>query len=278
MRYVHLDATSTQPPLCLRYDSVGDAQAAHTIVCVHELGGSLDSYRDFAQRLAPRCRVITFDQRGAGLSEHPVGAFSVEDLADDIERLVQKLEIAKPFHLMGLAMGAVTALTYATRHGARLRSLVLCDGTGEIEPEASSYIKGRANKVRQAGMRAVGDVSFKNAFKGIPDADTHPKWQVYRSRFLSNAPMSYATHSDALADARFDDASLQSIACPTLVMTGVDDFIWPPEIGRRLAQRIPGAIFQTVENAAHFPPIQATEAVARTVEAFISNADTRSAQ
>ncbi|MFJ1256664.1 alpha/beta fold hydrolase [Cupriavidus sp. CuC1] len=273
MPYVHLEATPTQPPLCIRYEATGEPNAPHTLVCIHELGGALDTYQELARRLAPTCRVIAFDQRGAGLSEHPIAAFTLGDLVADIERLVRKLEITTPFHLMGLAMGAVTAVTYATLHSDRLRSLILCDGTGEILPAASRYIKDRANMVRQMGMRAVVDESFMNSFKGILDANTDPRWQAYRCRFLSNSPMSYAMHSDALAEAHLDDASLQSIACPTLVMTGVDDFIWPPKIGRRLAERIPGATFRILEGAAHFPPVQAPDAVVQEVEALFASID-----
>jgi 3-oxoadipate enol-lactonase len=269
MAYVHLDAAAESPPLCIHYEVFGAPQAAHTLLCVHELGGSLESLREFAEHLSSRFRVIIFDQRGAGLSEHPALAFSVADLAQDIERLVAKLEIPGGFHLIGQAMGAISSLFYAINHGVRLRSLVLCDGTREIAASAAKYLYRSANQVRRLGMRAVTDTTVGYAFQGIADADTNPKWQAYRRRFRAYPPMSYALHLEALASVCLDDESLRSISCPTFVLSGADDAIWSPEEGRKLAQRIPGSVFEVVENAAHLPLTQAAETVARRVVGFV---------
>lgn len=269
MPYVTLAGDPRHQPLSIRYRVSGPDQPSGTLVVIHELGGSLETLSPFAEAMSPDLRVLTFDQRGAGGSEHPVDPFTVEDLADDVDRLAKALDIGRPFHLMGLAMGAVVALQYAIRHRAALASLILCDPTGEITPDARSYLVDRAAAVRTTGMRAVADASFKNAFRGLSDPFNDPRWTDYRHRFLNNAPLSYAMHSDALAGARFGNDELSGITCPTLVMTGRHDFIWPPEIGRRLAARIPGARFQEIEDAAHFPPLQSTARVSAVVTDFL---------
>ena len=277
MPYVTLAGDGRHKPLSIRYRSNGSASHAGTLILIHELGGSLETLSTFAELMSAGLRVVTYDQRGAGGSEHTAEAFSVEDLADDVDRIAKALDLSGPVHLMGLAMGAVVALRYALRHGGSLASLTLCDATGEITPEARSYLLDRAAAVRTTGMRAVADASFKNAFRGLQDPFNDPRWTEYRHRFLNNAPQSYAMHSAALAAAQFDDEELAGIVCPTLMMTGRHDFIWPPEVGRRLAARIPTASFHEIEDAAHFPLLQSAErSVAVTTSFLKANAATSS--
>lgn len=268
MPYVNLPARQGAAPLSVHYRITGRADAKHTLVCVHELGGSLKSFEQLLARLPAEIRIITFDQRGAGRSEHTVANFAVDDLAADIHALADSLGV-RTFHLMGMAMGAVVALKAATRLQGRLESLVLCDATGEITPEAREYILRRAVVVREQGMRPVVDASLSNAFRGIEVDWDEPLWATYRQRFLGNAPLSYALLSEALAQVCFDDRELANVTCPTLVLTGRNDFIWPPENGRRLAARLPNARFEEIAESSHFPPLQSPNVVAAIVTSFV---------
>ncbi len=156
-----LGEASGSPPLAIHFEEWGSHQSS-AIVLVHELGGTLETFRAFAGMLGSRYRVIAFDQRGAGLSEKPVVPFKLIDLADDIGRLAA-LSITTPFHLMGLAMGAVTALHFAARHNASLASLILCDGTSELNSASRAYLLDRAAAVRRDGMRAGTDATNEPA-------------------------------------------------------------------------------------------------------------------
>jgi 3-oxoadipate enol-lactonase len=255
-------------PLSIHYRMNPEAPSSNMLVCVHELGGSLESFCTFSEQMAPRCRVLSFDQRGSGLSEHPVATFTMQQLADDLDALLDALNISQPVHLMGVAMGSVTALRYAVTRSHRLASLILCEGTGEIEQHAVRYILDRAALVREEGMRATVDTSLNNAFRGLPHADT--RWPSYRNRFLANAPLSYALISEALGRERFTDTELAQVQCDTLVISGEHDFIWPPKAGQQLAKRIPGARFMLMPGAAHFPHVQCPRDTAVAVWDFIS--------
>jgi 3-oxoadipate enol-lactonase len=272
MPYLALPETDSAPALAIRYEIHGDRPGAETLLLVHELGGTLASWRALAERLAPRFRVVAFDQRGAGLSEKPTVPFTLWDLADDIARVADALGIDRRFALMGLAMGAVTAAHFAARHPDRLAALVLCDGTPSIDERSSKYLLDRAAAVRRDGMRAVADMSFRNAFRGLEEVESNGAWQEYRQRFIANAPVPYAMQSEALAAFVLGDEHFASIRVRTLVLTGRHDFIWPPEVGRALAARLPNAEFDVVERAAHFPPIQDADGVAERVTRFLADA------
>lgn len=275
MPYLTLPASATDPALSVHHLDSGPAEAANTLVCVHELGGSLETFGPLREALPADWRVITFDQRAAGRSEHPVQAFSVGDLARDIVRLVDALALNRPFHLMGMAMGAVVALQAAFELQGRLHSLVLCDPTNGITPQARDYILQRATAVRTQGMRLAAARTFSNAFRNIPGAEEDPRWDAFRHRFMGNPPLSYALHSEALAGLTWDDAALAGLRTPVLVLSGEHDFIWPPAEGRALAARIPGARFEVVEGAAHFPALQSPGDVAGRMLRFMRSGTSR---
>lgn len=269
MPFVTLDRRGEEPPLVLNHEIwEGGGSRDGTVLLVHELGGSLQSFAEFGRELARTHRVIAFDQRGAGLSEKPTRPWTLLDLANDVDRLAEALQVRGRIHLVGLAMGAVTALHAAVHHAARLASLVLFDCTSEITEAARSYILERAGRVRRAGMRPVLEQSFGNAFRGLPGAAG--RWEAYRQAFLANPPESYAHHSEALAAMSLAKGELVRASCPTLVLTGEHDFIWPPAVGKKLASLLPQATFEVVPAAAHFPPVQDPRGTSERVARFLS--------
>jgi 3-oxoadipate enol-lactonase len=270
MPFVELPAVDGKPELVIRYESHGEESDAPVLLLLHELGGAAESWQPLAARLAPRFRLVAFDQRCAGLSEKPTAPFTLWDLADDVARVADALGITRPFALIGLAMGAVTAAHFASRYRQRLSALALCDGTPSIDERSSSYILGRAAAVRREGMRAVADTSYRNAFRGLDGVDTNPLWQMHRRRFIANAPVPYAMQSEALAGFRLDDTDFARIDVRTLVLTGRHDFIWDPDVGRSLAEKLPNAEFEVIERAAHFPPLQNADAFADLVLRFLA--------
>jgi 3-oxoadipate enol-lactonase len=60
-----------------------------------------------------------------------------------------------------------------------------------------------------------------------------------------------------------------AIRAPTLVASGAHDFLWPPEIGRQVADLIPNAKFVIIENAGHFPHLQAPETLTGLARGFL---------
>ena len=271
MPYVQLEARENAAPLSIRYEFIG-GRTATPLVLVHEFGGSLQTFDAFASAVGQAVPIVAFDGRAAGLSEKPAAPFTLWDLAQDIERLADALSLARPFHLMGLAMGAVTALHYAVRHSREVASLVLCDGTSDINGAARQYLLDHAASVRKGGMRLVADQIFKNSFRGLPNPLQNPSWANYRQQFLGNSPDGYAMQSEALAGLNLTTDDLSKVRCRTLVLTGQHDSVWSPAVGQALASKLPNACFEIAENASHFPPLQATEQVAERVLRFLKEA------
>jgi len=235
------------------------------VLLLHELGGSSESWREVISLLAPDRRVIAVDFRCAGRSEKPIGSFELSDIADDIEALLRALGVAEPVDVIGAALGSLVGALLAIRHPARLRRLLMCAVAPDMAGPTREYLAERAEKVRVVGMRGVADASLANSFPA-----SHPEQRAtYRAIYLGSDPAAYAELSLALARLVMTAADWGSIRIPTLVASGAHDFLWPPEIGRQVADLIPGAKFVTMEDAGHFPHLQASETLIGLARGFL---------
>ncbi len=94
----------------LAYEERGEVQPdGTTVVFVHGLGGSTYSWwAQLAACEARGIRAIAYDQRGAGRSAKPPGPYSVELWAEDLERVLDRLEVERPI-LVGHSVGCMIA-------------------------------------------------------------------------------------------------------------------------------------------------------------------------
>lgn len=246
---------------------VEDAGSAGVpVLLLHELGGSSESWRRVIPLLAADRRVIAADMRCAGRSEKPPGAFSVADLADDFAELPAALNLPEPVDVIGAALGSLVGALLAIRHPARVRRLMMCAVAPGMEGATRTYLVERAAKVRTVGMRGVAEASLANSFPRSQPA----AWAAYRGIYLGNDPAAYAELSLALAKLEMTAADWGRIRAPALVVSGRRDFLWPPPIGRQVAELVPGAQFSVIEDAGHFPHLQAPETLAGLARDFLA--------
>jgi 3-oxoadipate enol-lactonase len=249
--------------ISLYYKEVGSGGVP--VVLLHELGGSSDSWRAVIPLLAADRRVMVPDLRGAGRSEKPPGPFALADVADDLDALLAALLPETAVDVIGAALGALVGALVAGRRPERVRRLMLCAVAPDMAGPTRAYLEERAGKVRAVGMRGVAEASLANSFPA-----THPAERTaYRGIYLGNDPAAYAELSLALARLQMTAADWRAIRAPVLVASGAHDFLWPPEIGRQVAALIPRARFAVMEDAGHFPHLQAPQTLVRLARDFL---------
>jgi 3-oxoadipate enol-lactonase len=62
---------------------------------------------------------------------------------------------------------------------------------------------------------------------------------------------------------------LPQIRCPTMVVAGRHDTVRPHAGTEALAQKIPGARYELLDDAGHFMPTQAPQALLKLLEEFL---------
>jgi 3-oxoadipate enol-lactonase len=231
---------------------------------LHELGGSSESWRAVIPLLAAERRVIAVDLRCAGRSEKPPGPFALADLADDLDALLAGLGVER-VDVIGAALGSLVGALLTARHRARVRRLMMCAVAPDMAGPTRAYLAERAEKVRLVGMRGVAEASLANSF---PETRATER-AAYRAIYLANDPAAYAELSLALGRLELTSADWGAIRAPTLVVSGAHDFLWPPPLGREVAALIPGARFAAMEDAGHFPHLQAPASLVRLTREFL---------
>ena len=248
----------------LRYELTGTGPS--TLVLVHEMGGTLDSWDHVLPALSAQRRVLRYDTRGAGQSEKLGTTPSMALMADDIAALLDSQGISGPVAIAGCAVGGGIAMTFALRHAARTAALIAMGPATGVAPERRAATLARAEATAQSGMAAVVDESFANSYPPIVRHDA-ARFREFRARWIANDPHSYACIYRMLVDTDLAP-SYGQIACPTLLLAGIHDKLRPPALVEPIAQAIPGAQFQALDSG-HFMAVQTPTLVAEAINGFL---------
>jgi pimeloyl-ACP methyl ester carboxylesterase len=99
-------------------------QGTLALVFLHGWGSSTLTWRRVLAALPSGYRTVAIDQRGWGSSEHPSSGYSLTELADDTEGVIEALGLDR-YILVGHSMGGKTAQFLASRRAKGLVGLVL---------------------------------------------------------------------------------------------------------------------------------------------------------
>src|SRR5438477_761929 len=245
MDFIDVNATA------LRYELTG--AGPHTVVLIHEMGGTLESFDGVAPRLARDRRVLRYDTRGAGLSEKVRGTLSIDTMADDLVALLDALDVTGKVALAGVAVGGAIALHTAARHPARVSAIVVGSPATGIAAERRAGVLKRADTIEREGMRAVAEESFASGYPVELRKDA-AHFETFRTRWLGNDPASYATIYRMLANTDITD-ELARIACPVLVLGGEFDRTRPPALVEPIVRAIPNARYAVVRTGHYMATI-----------------------
>lgn len=232
------------------------------VVLVNAIGSTLEIWQPCLKPLIDSgFRVICYDARGHGESPVPAGPYGIRDLGTDLLALLDQLGI-RAAHFVGVSLGAMTALWLAGHTPDRVRGLVIC--CASARPGNQRMWRERAAEARAEGMRRIADASVARWF--TPDwRASHPETTRRMRQLTADTPAhGYAGCCAAIAQVDLT-AELPRITAPTLVLSTAQDPAFPPEHGRLIADRIPGARFETIAGAAHLGPYERPEPFTRSI-------------
>jgi pimeloyl-ACP methyl ester carboxylesterase len=243
------------------------------LLMIMGFGGQASSWGEpFLQELRPHFRIIRFSNRGTGLSDRPAGPTTIAQMADDAAALLEAVGIPRA-HVFGVSMGGMIAQEFALRHAGRLGGLVLgCTTPGgpraaTASPETIALLVPAPGLSREEQIRRAWPAICSPAF--IESSLNFLEAMLAAS--LTN-PTPIATLGQQMAAVQGHDTygRLPQIKAPTLVLHGDLDLLVPPENGRILAERIPGAVLRLIPGAAHMFFWEQPEASAREIVQFLS--------
>ena len=236
-----------------------------TLVFVHELGGTLESWDACIGFLPKSLPTLSFEWRGAGLSSKIKEPVKFDQLVDDLRQVVSEAGGPGPFVLIGVAAGAAAALRAAANHPNQVAAVVAVVPALGTPVEQRGAVTQLADRIEREGMQVM--MGMERTYpKNL--REEHPeRWAEFRLRYLGNDPISYAHLLRMVMDVDLSD-DIKRILCPTLVIGGTYD-IRPVEMMKSLAARLPHGAFEQVA-AGHFMPSQAPDLVAQAIQRFVA--------
>jgi pimeloyl-ACP methyl ester carboxylesterase len=192
---------------------------------IHGAQGDQSMFNGLAASYSSRYRVLTFDQRGSGLSEKPDMDYTIAMLADDTAALMDHVGFAAA-HIIGVSMGGTIAQEFALRHPDKVHALVLgCTTPGRpkalrIGGDALTNAYSTKPMSAEERGRALAEAAFTRGY-----IERHPEIitsmiEARRQRPIDNVALAHRMKAVFAHDA-YD--RLAQIKCPTLVITGKDD-------------------------------------------------------
>jgi 3-oxoadipate enol-lactonase len=246
------------------------------VLLIGGAGDTVESWQFQLDGLADRYRLTAFDNRGAGRTPMPEGRVSAEAMADDAAGVLRALDIVSA-HIAGFSGGSIIAQELALRHPDLVRSLVLQSTWPVMDP----YLRSWLLFVRWLVEVAPSERAFlEGFFLDIYTARAHNEGMVTQiiEEVLAFPHKQSTEDLQAFLDAFLDHDTtvrLPEIAAPTLVIAGGRDPTSRPELCRAVADLIPDARFEVMEEEAHQPFQEVPDQWNARVDAFWREVEAR---
>ncbi|HSS04451.1 MAG TPA: alpha/beta hydrolase [Solirubrobacterales bacterium] len=208
--------------------------------------------RPFLSLLEQSFECTVFDNRGMGLSGRAELPFTVADLADDTEALLDALEIESA-HVVGISMGGMVAQELALAHPERIRTLTLgatyCGGPGStlMDPADLQMLgAAMASGDREQVLRAMWEINLSPTFR-----EDDARYASFREMAQAlPAPREVIVQQMKACGAHDTSARLARISVPTQVVHGTADRLLRVGNGEQIAALL-GIEPQLLEDVGH---------------------------
>ena len=205
-------------------------------------------------------RCITYDRRGFGFSDRPVGPYDYNTLAADLKAVIDELNLEE-VTLVGFSMGGGEIAKYFSLYGgAKVSKVVLISAVVPYMLKTEDNPDGVEQEVFDGMAKQMIDdrpgflENFNNDFYGVSML-SHPVSDAFLQQCINAAmiasPIATLECAKSFSSTDFR-ADVEKINVPTLIIHGDEDKIVPIEpTGNRSANLIPGAKYIIYEGAPH---------------------------
>jgi proline iminopeptidase len=244
-------------------------------------GGDHLRFKQHSLELQEAAQLIFIDHRGCGRSKKTHSDdYTLENNIEDIEALRNYLGLKK-INILGISYGGIVAQGYAIRYPKNVEKLILVATAPSYHfiEEAKDALKKRASKQQLEICKDLWNGTFKNSkhvtnfFKIMESMYSHtqkhkkppllPKVKtVWSHEALNKGFGDFLRHYNFVP-------KLKKITCPTLILSGQNDWICSPNQSKIMAAHIPHAILKIFKNAGHSIAIDAHANYIKTIKKFL---------
>ena len=241
------------------------------VVCLHSLFLDHTMFDELVAAAAGRFRMVRPDFRGQGASPEATEEVTMDQCADDVLGLLDRLRLER-VHVVAQSMGGDVAVRVAARRPEAVDRMVLLGSSARAEPpEHLEAFRPIADEVAQRGfvdelLETTTQIMFGETCRNDPArADIVERW---RSHFAALPPgLVHAVRG--VVERPSAVGLLPSITAKTLVVSGGEDGERPPAWSAELVDGIPDAGLWSLPTTGHSVILEQPAIVIERVLAFL---------
>ncbi|HTY26646.1 MAG TPA: alpha/beta hydrolase, partial [Mycobacterium sp.] len=270
-------------PLVVR--EVGPITAPLTVVFAHGFCLRMGSFHfqraALAQRWGDQVRMVFYDQRGHGQSSAaPVETYTVPQLGQDLETILQVMVPRGPVVLVGHSMGGMTVLSHARQfpqhYGHRIVGAALISSAAEGLPRsplgeilqnpaleavrfAARYAPKMVHRTRGAARKVLRPILRTASFG---DEDMSPSVVAFSEDMIHDTPIATLVEFLHALEVHDESAALPVLArIPTMIACGDHDVLTPVKHSEEMAAVLPDTELVIVPGAGHLVQLEAPDVI-----------------
>jgi aminoacrylate hydrolase len=232
----------------MHYEVAGEGEP---LILVSGLNGVARYWQPQLAAFSARFKVITYDQRGTGTSDHNQREFSLDQMTRELVALMDALKIERA-HIVGLSTGGAIGQTLAIEYPQRVARLVLVSTWTHCDPWFRRLFEARRRMYETAGPEL--HAMFHPLFLYPPDYVNEHDDEIAEEQ--KRAPTKSAPVEASIgrinALMKFDRrAGLAQIKAPTLIVASDNDYITPGYHAEAIASAIPASTLKVFKGGGH---------------------------
>jgi pimeloyl-ACP methyl ester carboxylesterase len=257
----------------MAYNEYGDPDNPRVLVCVHGLSRAKGDFKDLADAMQDRYRVVCPDVPGRGDSDWlpDPSLYQYPIYVADMVTLLARLD-AKTVHWFGTSMGGLIGMLLAALKDTPIARMVLNDVGPIVTGVSVDRIASYVGKTMTFPTYAEATAYVRAASMPF-GAHTDAQWRQFIDVVVKKTDTGFALHYDpAIAQAfhlpegkHHTDLDLwkvyDAITCPVLAVRGEESDLLRPDTHREMALRGPRAELATIPKVGHAPTFMAADQI-----------------
>ncbi|MEZ5376133.1 MAG: alpha/beta fold hydrolase [Acidimicrobiales bacterium] len=223
------------------------------------------------RRFAGFSRYLHFDKLGTGSSDRSVPVAGLDERVDDLRDVMDHAGIDRA-HLFGQSEGGPMTLLFAASYPDRVASVTLVGSYARLAPDPlSDELRAQITERQREFSQRWGTPESDMVDVFVPSLAADEEFRRWHQRYerLSATSDSLFNLLQLSVDVDVREV-LPLIDVPVLVMHRRDDRVIPLEIGRAIADGVPGAQFIALDGDDHFSYAGDVEAWMSELERFVT--------
>ena len=246
---------------------------APVVVLIHGLGLNKDCWQWMIPDLKDSYRVLSYDLYGHGNSSDPVTEPSLSLFSKQLKDLLDYCKIQKAV-IIGFSLGGMVARRFAQDAPQKSQGMVILHSPHKRSNAAQAAILKRVDQARTMGPQSTVEAALERWFTDNFRQANPKLMDKIRQWVMANRKEVYHTIYKVLATGIDEIVKPNpALICPSLVITGDQDFGNGPEMAFAISAEIPGAKTLVLPALRHMALAESPKAVNKPIRDFLDSLD-----